>query len=77
MPVGKSSFANAQQGGGPPTRSKDIPRRSSSKNSITFDSCNSPDFNSVALEKELSELDIDDQVFKLLFRSRVGWVGAR
>lgn len=61
MPVGKSSFANSPAGGGS-TRSKEIPRRSSSKNSINFDSCNSPDYNSVALEKELADLDIEDQV---------------
>ena len=66
MKARQSSFANSldsQGSGGNPAGSKarNIPR-SSSRNSINFDTCNSPDFNSVALEKELSDLDLEDQV---------------
>lgn len=44
------------------TQAKSIPH-SSSRNSINFDTCNSPDFNSVALEKELTDItDSDNQV---------------
>jgi hypothetical protein len=79
MPVGKSSFANSA-GGGSASRSKEIPRRTSSKGSINFDACNSPDFNSVALGKELADLDIEDQVpFRALLDGWVewGWRGVR
>ena len=63
MVSGQSSFANSTDSAATASsKAKAIPR-SRSKSSINLDACNSPDFNSVVLEKELTDLDIDDQVF--------------
>lgn len=58
----QSSFANSiDSAASTSSKAKAIPR-SRSKSSINLDACNSPDFNTVVLEKELTDLDIDDQV---------------
>lgn len=64
----QSSFANSSASERPDSgiasRAQKIPRNHS-RSSINFDACNSPDFNSVVLEKELSALDLEDQVNKV------------
>ena len=66
MPVGKQPHSSAWQDNGSaraPSSSKQIGiRKSSSRGSINFDISKSPDARSVALEKELGDITVEDQV---------------
>ena len=69
MPGGKSSLVNTWQGepGGvsaaaPLSMTAAAALRKNSSSSINFDISKSPDSRSVALEKELSDITLDEQV---------------
>ncbi|RZK46487.1 MAG: hypothetical protein EOO94_02655, partial [Pedobacter sp.] len=56
----QSSFTNSVKSefASDGSQARSIPRNRS-RGSINFEVCNSPDYDSVALEKELSDLDFD------------------
>ena len=62
----QSSFTNSVKSefASDGSQARSIPRNRS-RGSINFEVCNSPDYDSVALEKELSDLDFDGQVLPL------------